>query len=272
MSNIPEEYCRQKAAATGTSFYYSTLYFPDKIKIDLYALHAFVVELQELITDCSDPGVARMKLGWWVEETQRLKDGFPRHPVTQQLVKVKIHFPEIESVMLQLIRHYEQHINMEAPENYAALMDFLMQGPGLLWKLSARICNPHHPNTPDAIGFLGCQFGWFQIIQNTHDNLQKNRNYWPKDELSDSVEANEFYTFQIKRLLQELEKGTQQIVDVDQTTQLHALIMAQIIARTCEEIEKSGFRIEQEKITLTPFRKLWIAWRTFRKNRTSHQR
>lgn len=268
MNNIPEDYCRQKAAAAGTNFYYSTLYSPVNIKHNLYALHAYAIELDELITECTDPGVARMKLGWWAEETQRLIDGQPRHPVTRLLVNVKEHFPEIEPALLQLIRYYEQHLNIEPPDNYQGLMDFLMEGPGLLWKLSARICNPHDTHTPDIIALLGCQFGWFQIIQNTHDNMQKNRNYWPRDEISGS--PDELYAFQIKRLLEELENGTKLIADIDRFTQLPALIMTEIISRTCEEIKRSGYRIDRERITLTPFRKLLIAWKTRRKNRPLH--
>lgn len=265
MSNNPEEYCRQKIAAAGTSFYYSTLYFPEEIKRQLYPLHAFAAELEEIITECPDPGIARIKLGWWLEETQRLKNGIARHPVTKQLLEHKICCPENEAFMVKLIRHYEQQINMEAPENYQSLVTFLNDGPGLLWELSAKICNPHLVETPGIVSFLGSQFGWFQVLQNTYDNLQKNRNYWPRDEISVPGEENKFYAFQIRRLLQELEEGLRRIAEIDRGKLLHALIMARIIIRTCEEIGKSGYHLDREKITLTPFRKLWIAWRTYRK-------
>ena len=267
MSSVPEEYCRQKAAASGSSFYYSTLYFPPDIKRKLYALHAFNTELEELIIECNDPGVARMKLGWWAEETQRLHEGQARHPVTRELAGFREYLPALESVMLQLINHYDQQINMEAPENYQELMSFLARGPGLLWQHSASVCEPQYPQTPEAVSHLGCQFAWFHIMQNSHDNLEKNRNYWPRDEATAFGEKEKLYAFQINRLMQEMEDSVKNIAASDRFTQLHAIVMVQIILRTCEEIAKSGYLLDQERINLTPLRKFWIAWRTYRKEK-----
>ena len=267
-SNIPEEYCRQKAAIAGTSFYYSTLYYPKNIKRDLNAIHAFAVELEELLVECTDPGVTRMKLGWWVEETQRLIANQARHPVTRELCNLKERFPEAETVMLQLIRYHEQQVNLESPENYQVLMDFLRQGPGLIWKLTAKICGTQHSHVLDIASTLGCQFAWFNIIQNTPVNLKHNRNYWPKDELSNVTEVRkDFFAFQLQRLMKELDTGIEKLPDGDRTRQLHVLIMAQIISRTCDEIAKSGYQINTEKISLTPLRKFWIAWQIRRKNK-----
>lgn len=258
------EYCRQKAAAMGTSFYYSTLYCSAEIKCDLFALHAFANQLAEVITDCSDPGVARMKLGWWVEEVGRMIRGQARHPVTLELARVRDRFPDTDAVIMQLIRQHDLQINPEPPQTYADLMAFLGEGPGLLWKLSAQICGCRDPRTPGIISHLGSRFAWFQIMQDTRQQL---RSYWPREELTGTVEDDAFYAFQIQRLTQELESGTGKLADVDQANQLPALIMARIITTACAEIARSGYRLQQEKIHLTPLRKLWIAWRTYRRHK-----
>lgn len=264
-TDISIEYCRQKAAPTGASFYYCTLYSPANIKRNLYSLHAFSSELDELLTDCSDPGIAHRKLVWWTEEIQRLIDGQARHPVTRELALIHERFPEMISMMIQLIRHYERQIDMEQPENYQDLLNFLQQGPGLLWMLSAKVCQARESVTPGIISNLGCQFAWFRILQNTYDNSVKNRRYWPINELADTQTGKEFYEFQVNRLIEELNTAIEEISPADRSTQLHALTMAQIIKKTCIEIARSGYQMDQEKISLTPLRKLWIAWLTKRK-------
>lgn len=264
-STVPVEYCRQKAAPPGSSFYYSTLLYPANIKRELYALHAFATELCELLTDCSDPGVARMKLGWWAEEVQRLQNNEARHPVTHELSFLKKRFPGLETTLSHLIYQYDQQINMFQPESYADLMNFLMQGTGLVWQLSAQICGVEHCNTPEIVAVIGCQIAWFDILQNSHRNSQLNRNYWPRDEISEGIDENEFYKVQINRLIKELDKEIQNINPVDCYSQLHAIIYAEIIISICREIKKTGFRLKQERINITPLRKLWIAWKTGRK-------
>ena len=76
------EYCVNKAIPDGSSFYYATLFETQKNKTVLIAFHAFLFELSNIIIECNDPGVARIKLKWWQEEIERLFRHQPRHPVT----------------------------------------------------------------------------------------------------------------------------------------------------------------------------------------------
>ena len=53
----------------------------------------------------------------------------------------------------------------------------------------------------------------------------------------------------------------------DRYTQRTGLIMAAIYEATLNEIEKDGFQVMKHRVSLTPIRKLWIAWRTSRKEK-----
>jgi phytoene synthase len=49
----------------------------------------------------------------------------------------------------------------------------------------------------------------------------------------------------------------------DRRAQRPGLIMAAIYATLLAEIERDGFRVLTQRTSLTPLRKLWIAWKTW---------
>ena len=84
----PDEYCQQKAAASGSSFYYSFLFLPPERRRAITALYAFCREVDDVVDEVSDPGVARTKLAWWRQEIGAIYAGTPQHPVAQALAPV----------------------------------------------------------------------------------------------------------------------------------------------------------------------------------------
>ena len=258
------DYCRLKAAEPGTNFYYATLYYPPETRHKLFCIHAFANELAGILTECTDPGVARMKLAWWYDEVQRLYKKQPRHPVTKELLHSLTGMEGMGQFFTQLINFYDQQINFQQPQTYSELMEFLQAGQGLLWRYSADICTYRDPLTPDTISELGCQFSYFQILQNIPFNEQGNRYYCPVEEANDANDNYGLYAVQVERMIRELGKITGKLPAVDRKPQQYAIILAKIISATCKEIAQSGFRLSEERVTLTPLRKFWIAWRTHR--------
>ena len=68
----PDEYCREKAARSGSSFYYSFLFLPPERRRAITALYAFCREVDDAVDEPSDPSVARAALTWWRGEVARL--------------------------------------------------------------------------------------------------------------------------------------------------------------------------------------------------------
>src|SRR5216110_2025091 len=81
----PDEYCLQKAAQSGSSFYYSFLFLPPERRRAITALYAFCREVDDAVDEPSDPSAARAALEWWRGEVARLFAGNPQHPVTRAL-------------------------------------------------------------------------------------------------------------------------------------------------------------------------------------------
>ena len=58
----PDEYCQEKAARSGSSFYYSFLFLPQNRRRAITALYAFCREVDDVVDECQDPQVAATKL------------------------------------------------------------------------------------------------------------------------------------------------------------------------------------------------------------------
>src|SRR5688572_33193692 len=84
----PDEYCQQKAAASGSSFYYSFLFLPEERRRAITALYAFCREVDDVVDDCSDATTARATLAWWRLELAAAFHGSPQHPVARALADV----------------------------------------------------------------------------------------------------------------------------------------------------------------------------------------
>ena len=81
----PEAYVQQKAAASGSSFYYAFLFLPPPRRAAITAYYAFCREVDDVVDEVADPGVAASKLQWWRGEVDALFAGRPSHPVLQAL-------------------------------------------------------------------------------------------------------------------------------------------------------------------------------------------
>ncbi len=83
----PTAYCQDKAARSGSSFYYSFLFLSPQQRRAITALYAFCREVDDVVDECSDPNVARAKLQWWRGEVARVFESSPEHPIGKELVE-----------------------------------------------------------------------------------------------------------------------------------------------------------------------------------------
>ena len=82
----PQEYVQSKAAASGSSFYYAFLFLPPARRQAITAFYAFCREVDDVVDEVHDPGVAAAKLGWWAQEVERAFAGAASHPAMLALM------------------------------------------------------------------------------------------------------------------------------------------------------------------------------------------
>ncbi len=151
----PDEYCQRKAAASGSSFYYSFLFLPRDQRRAITALYAFCREVDDVVDEATDPGVARAKLSWWRGEVQAVFSGSPQHPVARALVPVARAFPISESRLAEIIAGMEMDLDYNRYPDFATLEVYCHRVAGVVGLLSAGIFGYTQPATLDYARTLG---------------------------------------------------------------------------------------------------------------------
>jgi len=272
----PDEYCQQKAAASGSSFYYAFLFLPAERRRAITALYAFCREVDDAVDDAAEMQVAAAKLAWWRSELAGLYAGNPQHPVTRALAPFKEKFSITAERLNEIIDGMEMDLTQTRYLDWAGLERYCYLVAGVVGVLAAGIFGYRNPRTLDYARELGIAFQLTNVIRDVGEDARKNRIYLPMEDLkrfnvpaSDILQSREsdgfkaLMVFQAARSRRQYDKAMQALPPEDRRTQRSGLIMAAIYRALLEEIEDDGFRVLVQKTSLTPLRKFYIAWKTW---------
>ena len=272
----PDEYCQQKAAQSGSSFYYSFLFLPSERRRAITALYAFCREVDDTVDDCTDVAIARTKLHWWRQEIGAMLAGEPTHPVTKAL-QPHLAVYQLDGAHLQaIVDGMEMDLDQTRYLDYIGLQRYCWHVAGVVGVLSASIFGATDSQTLRYAEQLGLAFQLTNIIRDVGEDARKGRIYLPVSELqqfgvtaadilnarhSDKFEA--LMRFQSQRAQAAYDAAFALLPPVDRRAQRPGLIMAAIYRALLDEVERDGFHVLQQRISLTPIRKLWLAWKTY---------
>ena len=272
----PDEYCQQKAAASGSSFYYSFLFLPPERRRAITALYAFCREVDDVVDECSDAQLARTKLAWWRVEVGKLFQGEPNHPVTKALWPFVEKFEIKERQLHEIIDGMEMDLTQTRYLDFAGLERYCYHVAGAVGLLAAGIFGYANPRTLEYAKNLGTAFQLTNIVRDVGEDARKGRIYLPMDELKKfDVPANDILqssysdnftklmAFQAARANAYYARAFDALPPEDRKTQRAGLIMAAIYRATLAEVEREGFKVLTQRTSLTPLRKLWLAWKTW---------
>ena len=276
----PDEYCQRKAAASGSSFYYSFRFLPDEQRRAILALYAFCREVDDLVDDCHDAGVARLKLQWWREEIGRAFQGRPQHPVTQALQEPLARHNLPEEYFQEILDGMEMDLTHTRYPDFSSLALYCYRAAGVVGLLAAEIFGYRERGTQQYATDLGTALQLTNILRDVREDAQRGRIYLPQDELrAAGVREDDILqgigTPQLQALLAQqaarardyYQRAEQALPEADRAAQRSGLVMANIYRTLLDEIEADGFRVLERRVSLTPLRKLWITWRTLRQEK-----
>lgn len=271
----PHQYCQSKAAPSGSSFYYSFLFLPVERRRAITAIHAFCREVEDVVNECTDPGVARTKLAWWRQEVANIFHGKAQHPVARALTEMVGPHNLAEARLQEIIDGVATELDYNRYPDFATLKGYCHRVAGVVSQLSAEIFGYQDRHTLEYAADLGLAFQLTHIIRDVGEDARRNRVYIPLDELAqhgisaeDIVHGRErqgfprLMTAQVERALLIYDQAFSKLPGVDRKAQQASIIMAAIHRTLLEEIRRDGCRVLTHRTTLTPVRKLWIAWRT----------
>ena len=272
----PDEYCQQKTVQSGSSFYYSFLFLPPERRRAITALYAFCREVDDTVDETTDGSVARIKLAWWRTEVSKMYSGTPTHPVMLALQPHIATYQLEEKHLLAIVDGMEMDLDQSRYLDYAGLQRYCWHVAGVVGILSASIFGYTNPQTLAYAEKLGLAFQLTNIIRDVGDDARKGRIYLPVNDLQQfGVTANDLLKLQhsdkFEALMRFQAERAQAIYDEalallpkeDRRAQRPGLMMAAIYRTLLDEIQRDGFHVLNQRISLTPLRKLWLAWKTY---------
>lgn len=270
----PDQYVQDKAASSGSSFYYAFLFLPKERRAAITAFYAFCREVDDVVDEVTDPGVAATKLAWWKTEVHRAFTSQSAHPVMQALMPHAKTYGIEERHLLAVIEGCRMDLDQTRYLDFAGLERYCHLVAGVVGEVAARIFGQTDERTTEYAHTLGQALQLTNIIRDVGEDAMRGRIYLPISELQQfDVKAHEInkreysdrftalMRFQAERAHSLYDKALGLLPDADRHAQKPGLMMASIYRTLLREIESENFQVLHQRISLTPLRKFWLVWK-----------
>lgn len=276
----PDEYCQQRAAQSGSSFYYSFLFLPETKRRAITALYAYCREIDDIADECREPAVAQHKLDWWREELLRLYNGSPQHPVTRALSNYLPQFHIKQTHMLDLITGMQMDLHNTRYTTFDDLYRYCYHVASVVGLMTAEIFGYKNTATLKYAEYLGVAFQLTNILRDLKEDYARDRVYFPEEDYrnfsltpesliaylpEDTDRIQAFLSFQAQRALSWYDSALAILPAEDRANQRSGILMAAIYHKILHKILSKPNMVVTQRIQLSALHKLWIAWRTYRK-------
>jgi phytoene synthase len=270
----PQDYVQEKAAASGSSFYYAFLFLPPHRRAAITAFYAFCREVDDVVDEVQDLTVAAHKLHWWQTEVNNSFAGNPQHPVTKALIPLAADFGITAQHLQDVIAGCQMDLNQTRYLDFAGLQRYCHLVAGVVGEVAARIFGQSQAQTTHYAHQLGLAFQLTNIIRDVGEDAMRGRIYLPVNELQqfnvsakdilerrDSPAFQALMAFQYERAQGLYTQALAALPKEDWRSQKPGLMMASIYRTLLVEIQASGFPVLRQRVALTPLRKFWLAWK-----------
>lgn len=270
----PAQYVEQKAAASGSSFYYAFLFLPAPRRTAITAFYAFCREVDDVVDDAVDMGIAATKLSWWSGEVGQAFAGNPSHPVMRALMPHAQAYGITPAHLYSIIEGCQMDLEQTRYLDYPNLQRYCHLVAGVVGEVAAAIFGQTQTQTTAYAHTLGQALQLTNIIRDVGEDAQRGRIYLPVNELQRfDVKAHEILkrvpsdrfqalmAFQAERAHALYDQALAMLPLADQRSQKPGLMMASIYRTLLKEIQSQQFPVLNKRVRLTPVRKLWLAWK-----------
>ncbi len=281
----PDEYCQEKTASSGSSFYHSFRFLPPQKRRAITALYAFCREVDDVVDECREPEVARASLNWWRQEVARLFHDTPQHPVTRALKPLLSDFDLAEEHFLEIIDGMEMDLEKMRYETFAQLSLYCYRVASVVGLMAAEIFGYQDRHTLKYAHDLGMAFQLTNILRDIREDALRGRCYLPADEMARygvTVEdishghqhegMKQLLTIQAERAQGFYDKAFAQLPEQDRYAQLSGVVMAEIYHALLQRIREQDYPVLERRVSLPLWQKLWLAWRCARREKKRARR
>lgn len=276
----PQQYCQQKTAQSGSSFYYSFMFLAKPQREAITALYAFCREVDDIADECTELHIAQTKLHWWRSEIENLYQGKPQHPVSKALlIPIQTYHLDVEHFN-EVIDGMEMDLNFNRYEDFKQLQLYCYRVASVVGLLAAQIFGFSNRKTLKYAHDLGMAFQLTNIIRDVGEDSRRGRIYLPLDELAqfnvteedilhsrESEAVKALMEFQIERAESYYDRALRALPSVDKKSQRVGLMMAAIYRTLLREIKADGAqKVLNSRTSLGALRKIWLAASVWVKN------
>ena len=276
----PQQYCQQKTANSGSSFYYSFLFLPKQKREAMTALYAFCREVDDIADECTEHQVAQVKLSWWRSEIENLFQGKPIHPVSKALLPHVKTYQLNSQHFLDIIDGMDMDLNFNRYEDFNQLQLYCYRVASVVGELSAQIFGFANRKTIQFAHDLGMAFQLTNIIRDVGEDARRNRIYLPLEDLAkfqvseddilhsrESVAVKQLLEFQIARAEGYYDRALNELPEEDRKNQRVGLMMTAIYRTLLHEIQADGAeKVLNYRTSLGAIRKFILAFKVWLKN------
>ena len=276
----PHQYCQERAAASGSSFYYSFVFLHQDTRRAITAFYALCRELDDVVDECHERQVAETKLDWWRGEIARFADGVPEHPATRALIDTPQGRNAPAALLLEIIDGMAMDLDHQRYPDFKSLNLYCYRVAGVVGEVAAAIFGGARSEDDRDIRRyaheLGLAFQLTNIIRDVGEDARRGRIYLPQDELArfgvaeadilnarDTPEFQALMQFQYERANAHYDSALAALPAHARRAQRPGLVMAAIYRTLLDEIRRDHFPVLRARVSLTPLRKLWLAGRTW---------
>ena len=271
---------RTEARAPKPSCYYAFLFLPPPPRrAAITAFYAFCREVDDVVDETHDVSIAATKLAWWRKEAASAFAGTPTHPVMLALLPHAATFDIRLEHLMAVIDGCQMDLEQTRYLDFPGLQRYCHLVAGVVGEVASGIFGRTQPATIAYAHALGQALQLTNIIRDVGDDARRGRIYLPISELQQfEVKAHEILKrdkpwgyserfsalmrFQAERAHALYDQAFALLPDADRPAQKTGLMMANIYRALLREIERENFQVLQQRIALTPVRKLWIAMKT----------
>lgn len=258
----PKQYCYQKAAPLGSSFYFSLRKIPYRKRNAVTAIWSFYREIEDIILADTDPQVAQTKLNWWRQEVALIQVNKPTHPVALFLKECDVPI----SRLFDIISGLEECLSFPLFATFEDVVIFVMRTAGQRELLIAEMLGDGEILQTEDVYQLTLIVELVYYMQHLHKYVRRDLIYFSQDEMRKfQVREDEFKKFvtteSIRKLLEfQAEKvllAFEKIKKMDRTL-IHLHVRCHIAMAVLGVMRDSRFEVLENFIDITPLRSWWV--------------
>jgi len=276
----PQQYCEQRTRGSGSSFFYAFLFLPEQQRRAMMALYAFCREVDDIADEIKDREVARTKLAFWQQQITQVFDDSQsaNHPVGQELQWVRSNFPIEQKLFNELILGMQHDIDGKPIASDDELKQYCYRVAGVVGLLTIAIFGYNNPKSRAFATALGHALQLTNMLRDVAEDASNGRIYLPQQRrIQFHVADQDFIDGDLHQGMQalldhygnEAEQSYQQALSLlpaeDRPSLKASLAIGAIYYHYLLRLKKVNFDVWHHPISMSPLRKIWAAWRVWRR-------